>query len=366
MGTRACLCFLLLATAAWLSPGETADRRCAKPIPPGPCKALLERYQYDAGSGSCTQFFWGGCGDPAPFETKAACEAACGGAKPLIISGVASLAHERLPYATVSVEYPKDWQEPQFTVLVNGVERPFRPWGGGFSPEKQFATLLVFPGEGEVVRITVRAASGGQTAEASEVLRWNVSSMAGLLDGPGRLEAVMVARSLRFWAFPTDGLRVRFNGRAVTPKLAPLSGKPVGLYSVEPEWQAGKNVLAIETTGRDGKSATREYSFVYLPEGTARVGESLAIPYGRPGGKSGPFYTFELEGNALVSVGQTEEPYAVIDPEGWAVEKEVLVRTLRAERPGESRVRIHVKRHFLQGSELERELRIRVVPGSGS
>ena len=207
--------------------------------------------------------------------------------------------------------------------------------------------------------------SGGRTDEATDALHWNVWSMAGLLDGPGRLEAVLKARPLRFWAFPTDGVRALWNGRPVSPKLEPLSGKPVGLFSVEPEWRAGRNVLIVETVGRDGKRIGREYSFVYLAGGKIPVGETLAIPYGTPGSKSGPFYAIELDGNALVPVGDGEEAYSVIDPEGWALESTALVKTVKAERPGETRVRISVKHHFLQAREPDREFSVTVVPRTG-
>ena len=108
-----------------------------------------------------------------------------------------------------------------------------------------------------------------------------------------------------------------------------------------------------------------DYSFVYLPDSAITLGETLAIPYGTMGGKSGPFYSMELEGDALSPVGDGEETFYIIDPEGWAVEKSVLVKTLRADRPGRSRVKIFVKRHFLQSRELEREFDIHVTPGTG-
>jgi hypothetical protein len=366
MRMRSCLAVVLLAALVWLpAAGEAGDPRCTLQGETGPCKAAFERYQYDPGSGTCREILWGGCGSPVPFETKAECMRVCGGAKPLVIAALTPYPDGRLPYALLSLEYPKDWEKPDFTIRVNGAEMPFRPWGGGYSPDRQFATLLFFPGAAGTIRVTVQAFAGGKSYEATDALRWNVWSMAGLLDGPGRLEAVMKARPLRFWAFPADGVRVLWNGRPLAPRLDPLSGKPVGLFSIEPEWQPGKNLLSIETTGQDGKRVTAEHSFVYLADGTTRVGEILAIPYGTPGSKSGPFYSFVMNGDSLVSVKEGEEPYFSLDPEGWAIEQAALVRSVKAERPGETRVRILVKRHFLQGQELEREFGIVVVPGVG-
>jgi hypothetical protein len=349
----------LIIVLSWSGPAAAVDGRCSHRGEPGPCKALIESYHYDPGSGTCKEFYWGGCG-AIPFKTKEECLQACGGEKPLAIAELKAFPEKRLPYALLHLEYPRDWQKPDFTVQVNGKEVPSRLWGGGHSPDRQYATLFFFPGEGGSLKVSVQASLDGKTHEATDRLRWNVWAMAGLLDGPGRHEAVMKARALRFWAFPADKVRVLFNGRSITPNMEPLSGKPVGLFSIEPGWRAGKNTLSIETTGKDGKAVAAEYSFVYLPDGAIKINETLAIPYGTTGGKSGPFYSMELEGDALISVGDGEETYYIIDPEGWAVEKSVLVKTLKAERPGRSRVKIFVKRHFLQARELEREFDIHV------
>jgi hypothetical protein len=357
--------FLALIIMVSLSgPAAAADERCSHRGEPGPCKALIESYHYDPGSGTCEKFYWGGCA-AIPFRTKEECLQTCGGEKPLVIAELKAFPEKRLPYALLHLEYPRDWQKPDFTVQVNGKEVPSRLWGGGHSPDRQYATLFFFPGEGGNLKVSVQASLDGKTHEATDRFSWNVWAMAGLLDGPGRLEAVMKPRALRFWAFPADKVRALFNGRSITPKREPLSGRPVGLFSVEPEWKAGKNTLSIETTGKDGKTVAGDYSFVYLPDSAIALDETLAIPYGTMGGKSGPFYSMELEGDALSPVGDGEETYYIIDPEGWAVEKSVLVKALRADRPGRSRVKIFVKRHFLQSRELEREFDIHVFPVAG-
>ena len=225
------LSFFLFLSAPLLSDAaEAPDARCATQGDRGPCKALLGRYYYDPGSGACKEFFWGGCGEPAPFETKEECLKVCGGKKPLVIADVKAFPEKRLPYALLHLEYPKDWPKPQFMVEVDGKETPSRLWGGGYSRDRQSATLLFFPGEAGSVKITARASISGETCEAKDTLRWNVWAMAGLLDGPGRLEAVMKPRALRFWAFPVETVRVFFNGQFVTPKLDPLSGKARGPF----------------------------------------------------------------------------------------------------------------------------------------
>lgn len=48
---------------------------CALVPDAGPCEAAFTRYYYDAGTGECKEFIWGGCGGTVPFETLEECEA---------------------------------------------------------------------------------------------------------------------------------------------------------------------------------------------------------------------------------------------------------------------------------------------------
>ncbi len=52
---------------------------CELPLETGPCRALFMAFGFNTDSGECEQFVYGGCGGNANrFETKAACEQACG------------------------------------------------------------------------------------------------------------------------------------------------------------------------------------------------------------------------------------------------------------------------------------------------
>ena len=75
----------LIAAAALLGgcqnnqePGTaTLPDACSQPPESGMCKAAFQRYYYDADSGSCQTFIWGGCKGSVPFETLEACTQAC-------------------------------------------------------------------------------------------------------------------------------------------------------------------------------------------------------------------------------------------------------------------------------------------------
>jgi hypothetical protein len=63
--------------AAALLPQEHAQ--CKKVPERGPCKALFERYHFDAATKSCKAFDWGGCDGVVPFETLEDCRKTCEG-----------------------------------------------------------------------------------------------------------------------------------------------------------------------------------------------------------------------------------------------------------------------------------------------
>lgn len=60
--------------------GATQDH-CLLPADSGPCEAAFERWYFDAATGVCRPFIYGGCeGNENNFETLEACSASCAGA----------------------------------------------------------------------------------------------------------------------------------------------------------------------------------------------------------------------------------------------------------------------------------------------
>ncbi|MCB9536579.1 MAG: hypothetical protein H6704_09970 [Myxococcales bacterium] len=53
---------------------------CGLPIEVGPCDAAIPRWAFDPNQGECVEFVYGGCqGNANNFETREACQLACGG-----------------------------------------------------------------------------------------------------------------------------------------------------------------------------------------------------------------------------------------------------------------------------------------------
>lgn len=69
---------VLLARPASGSGGAAAlPERCRLSPVNGQCKAMLDRYRFDAKTGRCVEYVYDGCGPVVPFETMEACRALC-------------------------------------------------------------------------------------------------------------------------------------------------------------------------------------------------------------------------------------------------------------------------------------------------
>ncbi len=75
--------FLLAAGLLLAPPAAGSDRAAALPercrLEPvnGQCKAMMDRYRFDAKTGRCVEYVYDGCGPVVPFETMEACRALC-------------------------------------------------------------------------------------------------------------------------------------------------------------------------------------------------------------------------------------------------------------------------------------------------
>ena len=60
---------------------DGANKCTAEPFVVGPCRAAMPRWSYNAKSGACEEFVYGGCGGSANnFNSQKECEGECGNA----------------------------------------------------------------------------------------------------------------------------------------------------------------------------------------------------------------------------------------------------------------------------------------------
>ncbi|NJD37696.1 MAG: proteinase inhibitor I4 serpin [Geobacter sp.] len=82
MKTRCFTLFIamLLLTATGptlLSAADVLPDRCRQVPVKGPCKAMIEKFFFDQQTGKCKPYFYGGCGQPPPFDTLEECRKLC-------------------------------------------------------------------------------------------------------------------------------------------------------------------------------------------------------------------------------------------------------------------------------------------------
>ncbi|MDX1805120.1 MAG: BPTI/Kunitz domain-containing protein [Alcanivorax sp.] len=69
--------FMLVTLGGCQSARHDLPDACYQPPESGICRAAFQRYYYDADSGSCKSFIWGGCKGSVPFDTLQQCIDTC-------------------------------------------------------------------------------------------------------------------------------------------------------------------------------------------------------------------------------------------------------------------------------------------------
>jgi hypothetical protein len=158
-----------------------------------------------------------------------------------------------------------------------------------------------------------------------------------------------------------DDVKITFNGAEVR---AESIGQEAKVYTFEPAWIAGKNLLRIDAQSHDGKPVSQSYSFMYAGNGMVRQGESMFLQYDDDGvkGKSGPWYDVKVKGDAVQAAerGRTVKNY-MLTSDGWLFERGSRVLELKAVKPGPATVSIIRDARFLEAPELEREIVLKVI-----
>lgn len=376
-------CVLGASVAAMAAEKGSADQlpeRCRMEAPAtGVCKALFEVYSFNPETNVCEESTYGGCGGVVPFQTEEECKRVCETGDRLRLTGIAP--EKELPYFVVTVEYPKKWEKPEFSVSVDGTPVSVRRLGGGYSGAAAVETFAVFSGQSGVKTIVVRTMINGTEHRVTKKHYVAAPEMAVLLDLTGDHEAVFSNDPIRFFLHQVTGPRVLVNGVAALLRSEVTERGTV--VSIIPQWKSGLNGVILEGTGRTGKPIKKEYRFVYFPEVFApakasgphqqavhapevplqlAVTERFTMQYGAPGSRSGPFYTVTSSGAALRV--QEKNPLMmkifVLDKDGWLAPVGTHVWEITGIEPGSGVLEFSVKKHFRGSYEREKTVAVTV------
>ncbi|HOW53269.1 MAG TPA: hypothetical protein PLR60_01340 [Syntrophorhabdaceae bacterium] len=274
----------------------------------------------------------------------------------LRITGIEMLKEQ--VYALVSVEFPKEWPNPKFTVEVSGKPMRSRIQSGGFSTDRAVSGILFVPGKAGSKSVTVKIVADGKKAEAKTVLDWKPGPFLTILQHTGDREMIFAKEKFTLLAANINDVMVLLNGNDVYSKV---SGGDMTLRSFEPVWKKGKNTLTVIAKGPGGSASARNYTFFYLGGGGAlAVDETAVLCYGREGSKSGPFYDLFVEGDTVTPGKEAAAQVYALDKEGWLASETRLTREFKGRQAGTSKIRVMVKHHFLGSMEQEREMTITV------
>lgn len=261
-------------------------------------------------------------------------------------------------YAIASVEFPKTWSDPGFTVEVDGKPVRMRQVSGGFSQDRNMADLMFMPGKAAKQSVAVKCIVGGKKVEARSSLDWTPVPLVTILGHTGDREIITAREKLTIALVNVTGVKVFFNGKEV---YARPSAGDIPTLSFDPAWKKGKNVLTINADKGDGGMIVKNLTFLDVTDGgMLPLGQSALLYFGREGTKSGPIYDVKVEGDSIALLQGARVRRDVIDREGWLVSESWVAAELKARKEGTSKVRIFVKHHFLQNMELEKEFSITV------
>lgn len=272
----------------------------------------------------------------------------------------------------VELEFPSlPGDEVEIDVEANGTPVMHRVTGSGSGGGRSSRTIFVGPtppGEEKDLRVTVRG--GGRTlhGRARAFYAPAAAILPAWIDGG----LLLGSEGLSFQVRLVDDLVMTVNGAPASIgylKMVPEDGITLSALA-EATLRPGWNEIVFTGRSYRGESITHRSEVLIAPDGLVHAGDVFRIVYGREGSRSGPFFSVEVEGDAIRAVGPDdavcrgrhweEEAHPWGEPEAHGAPDDRLIAAFVAERPGRATLKIYVKPHFLQDRRLEREIPLRV------
>ncbi len=265
-------------------------------------------------------------------------------------------------YLKVEIDYPMDFEGATASLAVNGRATAFEPLGLGSGGGRLFSTFAIAAGEPGRKTVTVTLKAGERTLVASRTVEFRSGGGAVFLnysDG----EAVWERPKGKIFVYFLHNPTLTVNGKSATFQQVSDPENP-GHYvlSVTEGWQPGPNRLEFKGTNAQGQEVAQKLTIFWIKDGVVRQGDSFRLFLGYMGSKSGPFYYLKVTGPALAQGPSQWGEIFLLDKGRWLKTRQKLLQEVRAQAPGKEVITIMVKKHFLQGVEVDRKLMLQVVP----
>lgn len=265
-------------------------------------------------------------------------------------------------YIHLEVELPCDLADPREQFTVNGQTVAFQPLGFSSGTGRCTRDYAVYVGPPGKKKVDLQIAAGDRRFSTSTTLEFSSKGAIVLLDRVPE-EAVLEPGEWRFWVYFVRDLAVRVNGKEVPFELKPT---PVSahhaLLTFRSELRPGSNLITVTGRGLNGATVAVECSTYYVKDRQVKLHDEILLPYGYLGSKSGPFFRLDIEGEAFKGGERLDLEQAGLKDDAWFYARRILVKRLKAVKPGEAVLKFYEKSWFTNPFALQRTLLLQVVP----
>jgi hypothetical protein len=265
-------------------------------------------------------------------------------------------------YLKVEIDYPMDFEGAAASLAVNGRETAFEPLGWGSGGGRRSSSYAIAAGEPGRKTITVTLKAGERKLVASRAVEFRSQGGAVFLnysDG----EAVWQRPKVQVFAYFLQNPTLTLNGSPAPFEQVPDPENPGhSVLSVKEGWQAGLNRLEFKGTNAQGQEMAQKLTLFWIKDGIVKQGDAFLLFLGYMGSKSGPFYYMKETSPALARGPSKWGEIFLLEAGRWLRTRKKLLQEVRAQAPGKEAITILVKKHFLQGVEVDRQFNLQVVP----
>jgi hypothetical protein len=265
-------------------------------------------------------------------------------------------------YLKVEIDYPMNFENATASLAVNGREAAFESLGWGSGGGRLSSSYAIAAGEPGRKTVTVTLRAGERTLVASQTMDFRSPGGAVFLDYADG-EAVWQHPKVQAYVYFLKNPTLTLNGKpAAFQQVSDLENPGHYVLSVTQGWQPGLNRLELKGTNDQGQEVAQRLSLFWVKDNMVKQGEAFLLFLGYMGSKSGPFYYLKETGPALGRGPSKWSKIFLLEAGRWLRTREKLLQEIKTQAPGEEVLTIMVKKFFLQGEEVDRKLKLQVLP----